>query len=71
VLGAGGNADGLVAILRGGVVAWVRGQTSVLHTSKAAPEMAEHREARVDPERTELVRIFANIISQHLSEEAA
>lgn len=58
-------------VLRGGVVAWMRMQTSALHASKAAPEITERLEARVDPERTELVRLFANIISQHLSEEAA
>lgn len=71
MLGAGGNADGLVVILRGGVLAWVRAQTSVFHAPKAAPEITERRDARVDPERTELVRLLANIISQYLSEEAA
>jgi hypothetical protein len=69
VLGAGGNAEGLVVILRGGIVAWVRAQTSL--QPDAAPEIADQRESRIAPERTELVRLFANIISQHLSEKAA
>lgn len=76
MLGAGGRADGLVVLLRGGVVAWLRAtqatQSSLLHVSKSDPEALEHHDQhQMDPERAELVRLFANIISQHLSEEAA
>lgn len=73
MLGGGGDANGLVVFLRGGVVAWLRAaQSSLLHASTSAPEIPkQHDHPRMDPERTELVRLFANIISQHLSEEAA
>jgi hypothetical protein len=71
VLGGGGDADGLVVLLRGGIVAWLRAQASVLSAMKAAPENPVRRDAHADPERADLVRLLANIISQHLTEEAA
>jgi hypothetical protein len=71
VLGAGGDADGLVAFLRGGLPLWLRTRASTVSVPKTAPEMGPRGNTGSDPERTELVRLMANIICQHLSEQAA
>jgi hypothetical protein len=70
-LGAGGDADGLVVHIRGGIVYWLREQMSACNTARTDPEIRQRREARVDPQRIELVRLMADIICKHFSEEAA
>jgi hypothetical protein len=71
VLGAGGDADGLVVHLRGGIVCWLRAQMSAFNAPRPEPEIPQRSGARVDPQRIELVRLMANIMCKHLSEEAA
>lgn len=60
-----------MALLRGGVVCWLQAQIPVIHAPKVEPPIAQHHEARVDPQRAELVRLLANIMSHHFTEQAA
>jgi hypothetical protein len=71
VLGSGGDGEGLVAFLRGGVPGWVRARASVVSVTGPTSDPVLPRETGSEPERTEFVRLMANIICHQLSEEAA
>ena len=72
VLGTGGDADGLVVLLRGGVVAWLQVRSRYRIRTRIEPELPRRRgRLSILGSQRSSSDLVASMISQHLSEEAA